>query len=283
MIPNIVHFVFTNSPRLGGKPFSLTHYIAIRSAKAVNKPDKIYVHCEYEPSGEWWDLIKPFVTINKVSLPYEIFGNPIVHMAHQADVIRLRLLSEMGGVYMDLDTICVKPYHSFLQNEVVMGLQYRRPVFYNDQDRAFYNIKRKLLRPLVKLPQPEGIRGLANTIIFSKPGSAFLRIWLDSYKTFRGQGLEEKYWDEHSVRMPYSLSEKHPTLVTRLSPDTFYYPYYDDKGLKMMFEKVRAFPNAVIHHLWESVSWEKYCKNLTAEEVLTKDTTYNLLARPYLP
>jgi len=281
MIPNIIHFVFTNSPRMGGKPFSLTHYVAIRSAHAVNKPDKIYLHCEYEPSGPWWELIKPLVTLNKVKLPEEIFGNPIVHMAHQADVIRLQVLTEMGGVYMDLDTICVKPYHALLTNEVVMGLQYRRPVFYDANDKIFFNIKKALLF-FVKFPVP-GIRGLANTVIFSKPQSSFLKIWLDSYRTFRGRGLEENYWDEHSVRMPYSLAEKHPDFITKLNPDTFYFPLYDDKGLKMMFEKVREFPNAIIHHLWESLSWEKYCKNLTSEEVKTKDTTYNLLARQYMP
>src|SRR5882757_1288741 len=282
MIPNIIHFVFTNSPRLGGKPFSLTHYVAIKSAYAVNKPHKIYLHCEYEPSGEWWELIKPLVTINKVKLPDEIFGNPIFHMAHQADVIRLQILTEMGGIYMDLDTVCIKPYHYLLENDVVMGLQYRRPVFYDVSDRVLYNIKKTLLRPFIKLPAP-GIKGIANTVIFAKPQSAFIRIWLDSYRTFRGIGLEEKYWDEHSVRMPYSLAEKHPTLITKLSPDTFYFPFYDDKGLRMMFKEVRTFPNAVIHHLWETASWEKYCKNLTPAEVKTKNSTYNLLARQYLP
>lgn len=281
MIPNFVHFIFTTSPKLGGKPFSLTHYIAVKSVYAINKPKRIFFHYEHEPTGKWWELAKPMFTLNRICLPEEIFGNPILHMAHQADIIRLQVLSEIGGIYLDLDTICIKPYGDLLGNEVVMGLQPRRPVFYHPSERILYNIKRTLVKPFVKLPT-EGIRGLANTVIMAKAKARFLQLWLESYRTFRGTGLEELYWDEHSVRMPYAIARENQELVTMLGPESFYFPFYDDKGLKLMFEKNTSFPNAIIHHLWESVSWNKYCKDLTPEDIRTKDTTYNLIARPYL-
>lgn len=281
MIPNYVHFVYSTSPVLGGKQFSITHYLAVMSAYAVNKPEKIYFHYQYEPQGEWWEKVKPLLTLNKVEMPRHVFGNRIQHIAHQADVVRLRMLHKFGGVYMDLDTFCIKPYHHLLDNEMVMGKQFKRPVFYNAGAKALYKTKRLLLYPFVKLPAP-GIKGLANTIVFSQPESRFLSLWMDSYKTFRGQGLEELYWDEHSVRMPYAIAQKNPDLITVLAPETFYYPFYDARGLQLLFEKVHSFPNALIFHLWESVSWKKYCQHLTPEIIKTKDTTYNLLARKYL-
>lgn len=281
MIPNVVHFIFTTSSETVGKPFALTHYMAIRSVYEVNRPDKICFHYQHEPSGEWWEKIKPLLTLKKIELPAEIFGNPLLHMAHQADVIRLRVLYEEGGIYMDMDTISVRSYHDLLNNDLVMGMQYRKPVFYNKIDRVGYEIKRFLLRPFVKLPAP-GIRGLANTIIFAKRHSEFIALWLETYKTFRGTATDERYWDEHSVRMPYKLAKENPHLITMLKPETFYLPFYDKVGLKLLFEKARTFPDALIHHLWQNVSWEKYGKSLTPEEIRSKDTTYNLLARRYL-
>jgi hypothetical protein len=51
--------------------------------------------------------------------------------------------------------------------------------------------------------------------------------------------------------------------------------------LKSMFEEVREFPEAYLHHLWESLSWN-YLSKLTVEKIMTEDTTYNLIARKYL-
>ena len=49
MIPNIIHFIYGLDPSFGGKPFMLFHYLAIKSAYEVNKPDKIYFVYAYEP------------------------------------------------------------------------------------------------------------------------------------------------------------------------------------------------------------------------------------------
>jgi hypothetical protein len=57
---------------------------------------------------------------------------------------------------------------------------------------------------------------------------------------------------------------------------------YDTAGLKSMFEEVKEFPGAYLHHLWESFSWEKYLSKHTVERIKTEDTTYNLIARQYL-
>jgi len=281
MIPNVVHFVFGLSPDFGGKPFSLVHYLAIRSAKVVNNPDKIFFHYQYEPSGEWWEKIRPLLTLNRIEAPSEIFGNELVHIAHKSDVVNLRALLEHGGVYLDIDTICVKPYRHLLRNKAVMGLEYGKPVFYEKKDEVLYSFKKMLLRPVVKLPSP-GIKGLGNAVILSEPRSRFITKWLDSYKTFRSKGLFDAYWNEHSVRIPYQLAVESPEQIELLGQGSFCLPYYDRKGLKLLFEKVYSFPEAVVYHLWESISWDRYLGSLTPERIRTVDTTYNLLARKFL-
>ncbi|HTI07494.1 MAG TPA: glycosyltransferase [Puia sp.] len=281
MIPNIVHFVFGLAPDFGGKPFSLVHYLAIRSAQVVNRPDQIIFHYRYEPEGEWWEKIRPSLTLNRIEIPTEIFGNELIHIAHKSDVVNLRALSECGGIYLDIDTICVRPYHHLLNHQAVMGLEYGRPVFYEKRDEWVYDVKKKLLSPFVKLPAP-GIKGLGSSIILSAPGSSFITLWLDSYKTFRSKGLFDAYWNEHSVRKPYQLAQENPQLIKVLGQGSFCLPYYDRKGLKLLFEKVYQFPEAIVYHLWESLSWDRYLAPLTTERIRKIDTTYNLLARKYL-
>ena len=38
----------------------------------------------------------------------QIFGNPVKRFAHQADVLRLELLLQFGGVYLDLDVLLLR-------------------------------------------------------------------------------------------------------------------------------------------------------------------------------
>jgi len=57
---------------------------------------------------------------------------------------------------------------------------------------------------------------------------------------------------------------------------------YNQEGLAMMFAEQHAFPEAYVHHLWESFAWEPYMAALSPEMILEKDTTYNLIARKFL-
>jgi len=123
MIPNQFHFVFGLKEDFGGKPFNILHYLAIKSAYDLNKPDAMYFYYTYEPSGEYWDKAKSYLTLVQVEAPTEIFGNPITHVAHKADIIRLQALYENGGIYMDMDTICVKSFEPLLNEKTVLGIR----------------------------------------------------------------------------------------------------------------------------------------------------------------
>ena len=120
-IPNIIHFVYGFKEQI--EEFDLYKYIAIKSAYDVNKPDKIYFYYFHEPYGFWWNKIKPYLTLEYINPPTEIYGNSVYNYAHKADIIRLQKLIEHGGIYLDIDTICLKSFSNLLNYDFLMGIQ----------------------------------------------------------------------------------------------------------------------------------------------------------------
>lgn len=275
MVPNILHFVFGMAPDFGGKPFSLCHYLSVRSAVELNKPEKAFFHYQYEPEGEWWEKAKPFLTLNKITAPDSFMGRPLYHVAHKADVVRLQALKETGGIYLDLDTINVRPLTSLLNHSFVIGQELK--VAYVPK-----NWRQRIKHKLGLIRDASGnATGLCNAVLLSEKNSDFVNLWLNEYKTFRSKG-RDKYWNEHSVLVPERLAAIYPEKITQLSPYAFHSPLYDAAGLKSMFEETKGFPDAYLHHLWESFSWDQYLSKLTIEKIKTEDTTYNLIARKFL-
>lgn len=277
MIPNIFHFVFGMAADFGGRPFSLSHYLAIRSAVDVNQPTAVYFHYEFEPSGEWWEKAKPLLTLHKIKAPDSFMGQPLYHVAHKADVVRLQALKEHGGIYLDLDTICVKPLHKLFGHSFIIG-QELKPAYVCKNWRQ--KIKHAIRQKLSPAPKDE-INGLCNAALLAEKDSEFVNLWLDTYSSFRSKG-RDKYWNEHSVFVPIQLAADHPQAVTLLGPYAFHYPLYNKTGLEWMFEKSTSFPEAYLHHLWESFSWDKYLSRLTVKDIFERDTTYNCIARKHL-
>lgn len=261
----------------GGKPFSMVSYLAIKSAIEINRPDDVIFHYEFEPEGSWWERSKPLLTLNKIKAPDSFMGRPLCHVAHKADVVRLLALKETGGIYIDLDSICVKPLHEFLNHSFVIG-QERKPDYVPKNWRQKYKYA---IRNYLHLIDNNAINGLCNAVLLSEKNSEFVNLWLDTYASFRSKGYD-KYWNEHSVRIPQQLAEKYPDKVTILDPYAFYYPLYNKPGLEAMFEKVTDFPKAYLHHLWEHFSWNDYLSRLNGKDIFETDTTYNCIARKYL-
>lgn len=278
MIPNILHFVFGMAPDFGGKPFSLAHYISLRSAVELNKPETVYFHYTHEPQGEWWEKTKPLLTLNKVVAPEDFMGARFYHVAHKADVIRLQVLQQTGGIYLDLDTISVKPLTELLSHSFVIG-QELRAAYVPKNIRQQIKYKLKKITGLIK--EQKGATGLCNAVLLSEKNSDFVNYWLAEYKSFRSKG-RDKYWNEHSVLVPERLAAAYPESLTQLGPYAFHYPLYKDADLRMMYEEVHDFPGAFLHHLWESFAWEPYLSTLTVEDIRHRDSTYNLLARKYI-
>lgn len=202
-------------------------------------------------------------------------GQTLYHVAHKADVVRLQVLKECGGIYLDIDTISIKPLSNLLPYSFIIGMELN-PKYIPSNWRQQIKYKLGLKKENTKIAT-----GLCNAVLLSEKNSEFVNLWLNEYKTFRSKG-RDKYWNEHSVLVPERLAALHPQSITKLNPYAFHYPLYDVAGLKSMFEEVTEFQEAYLHHLWESFSWNNYLSKLTIDEIAKHDTTYNLIARKFL-
>ena len=226
MIPLQFHFIFGLQPDFGGKPFSFIHYMAIKSAVSVHPGAKAFLYHEHEPEGIYWEVARRYVETVRTKAPKEIFGRPLKHVAHQTDVLRLQILQEKGGIYLDMDTITTRGFASLLSHSCVMARQ-----GHGAMDR-----------------------GMCNAVILSEPRHPFIADWLAQFRDFRSNGNDE-FWDEHAVVVPQRLMDTGRYRVTVLEPEAFFVPSYDTFGIADMFIDDREFPDSHCHHLWESKSW----------------------------
>ncbi|MBI3889945.1 MAG: hypothetical protein HY303_00275, partial [Candidatus Wallbacteria bacterium] len=109
-IPNKIHFIFGLRPDFGGKPFSYVHYLAVATALKVNRPDQLYLHFQFEPDTYWWKKACELATPRRLTAAVSVHGTPMDEHAHRTDLARLEILLSEGGIYLDLDVICVNPF-----------------------------------------------------------------------------------------------------------------------------------------------------------------------------
>lgn len=254
MIPKILHYCFGFSSDFGGKPWSLFHYACVKSAVERIKPERVYFWCEYTPEGPWWELTRGMVEVMSIKAPREIFGNPLLHVAHRADVVRLEKLIEHGGIYLDADVLVHRDFDDLLQYSMVMG---------EEGDREE--------------------RGLCNAVLLAEPGAPFLRRWFNEYRWFRSKG-EDEHWGEHSVSVPLRLAKEFPQEVAILPSTAFFWPLWTEIGIERIFNSIEPIPQRGVYanHLWERNAWDRYLRNLTPGRVRSLDSNFHFWARPLL-
>jgi hypothetical protein len=271
-IPRIVHFVFGLRPQT--EPFHLVHYLAFESCRRVLAPERIYLHHKWLPYGVYWDLVRPHLTLVPVGQAPEVlathYDDRLVpeqyRYAHHADFVRLAALVEHGGVYADLDTLFLRPFPDELFHEsFVIGEE--RPV--RDELTGEYH------------------PSLCNAVLMSAPGSEFARLW----RTQMGAALNGT-WSNHSGFLARRLADEHPELVRVLPEEVFFPAPCTPAGLDAMLvqDALAVDRSLTLHlcaHLWWRADRADFCSvhrgTLTAEHIRSVDTTYNRLARRFVP
>ncbi|ANS04349.1 hypothetical protein [uncultured Mediterranean phage] len=248
--PINVHFVYGLKKQ--HKPFELYKFIAIKSAILANWPCKVYFWYYFEPIGRYWELIKKNLVLVRVVPPSSIYGRPVSHYAHQADIIRLLVLIRYGGIYLDIDTISFRPMRGLLGEGVVLARQ--------------------------------DSHGLCNATIVAKQNAPFLRRWLATYRTFNATGYNgDKTWDYHSVRVPFMLAKRYPKEVTILPSSAFFYFSFSQIGHEFLRGNDRLIYEDLIKkaysvHLWETKTARLLPNNL--HDILLRPTTlYRLVCK----
>lgn len=272
-IPNLFHFIFGLKKQK--ESFHLAFYLCIESCRQVNQPDEIVLHYHYEPHGKYWDHLKDSVTLSKVALSDYVrryrYGfrdryNRKYNYAHHSDFIRLEKLIEHGGVYVDIDTIFVNkiPEHLF-EKPFVLGRE--ADVWCQHTGRLK--------------------RSLCNAFIMSEKQSVFATRWRQEMeKVFDGS------WSNHSTFLPQQLSEQYPHLIHIEPSRTFYGHMWTKEGIRTLLKGCDTdYGNMVSMHLWSHLWWSKqrrdfsdfHAGQLSEAFIREVDTTYNLVARKYLP
>jgi hypothetical protein len=293
LIPNTVHFIFGLKPDFGGKPFSLVHYLSIKSAHDVQRPSFIFVHYIHTPTGYWWEQARQYITprpVNESAIARVRSSTPLVtaaewermHVAHRADILRLLLLIDEGGIYLDLDVVFVAPLP--LQTWSSLG-------------------SRSTTLAL------EGSDGLGNAVMVAKPGAAFLQRWLALYKkSFRGgdagtddihrndagvkstvrnstQHPSSSTWADFSVKLPKVLAMQHPAEVHVL-PDrkAFHSPGWGDPAIRKLWHDTDYdFRGHYVVHLFESLTWTRWLQHLRSSDVWLGNSSILNHMRQFLP
>ncbi len=250
MIPRLVHFVFGLNEDFAKIPFSLYHYLAVASVRAINRDYEVVVHYYYEPEGnEWWERCKQIAVMDKLEAPPSAFhGKSIKYYAHKTDWVRLDILFNEGGIYLDMDTICISPFDPLLGSfrKCVMGLE-----VWNGE-----------------------LTGLCNAVIMAEKSHPFLKMWQDSFSDFNPED-----WNQMACRKPLELYMKHKSLVHIEPPESFFLLTWSEKDLRDAHVNVIAHPRSYSMHLWESKAYKSHLQHITEPDIRTRHSTYNILAR----
>lgn len=116
MIPNIIHYIYgLNNEQ---EYFPLMYYISIISSIKFLNPEQIFFWYSNEPIGKWWDLTKQIVIPVPIPFPDYAYDNDgyrkyINNYKSRCDLIKLEALLKYGGIYLDLDTLIIKPINVY--------------------------------------------------------------------------------------------------------------------------------------------------------------------------
>lgn len=187
-IPNIVHLIWF------GEEFKLMKFIEYLCLKSIIlniKPDKVKIHGDVKPYGEYWDRIKLHPKIEWVYLerPLRKYGQDFTSspIQHLADIARLEVLYDEGGLYSDFDILWIKS-----TNE----LRYLDVELIASNDITSYCLE-----------FPNNIQ--IGTFL-SRPKASFLQNWLKAYENYH---LYPGDYTAISMCEPYKIYEKTPQRV----------------------------------------------------------------------
>jgi hypothetical protein len=121
----------------------------------------------------------------------------------------------------------------------------------------------------------------------SQKDSEFAKIWLHAMeKEFDGS------WSKHSTLLPYRLSKRYPDLIHIEPSRTFYRHMWTIEGIRTLFEECdRDHEGVISMHLWSHLWWSEERRDfspfhgglITENYIKNIDTTYNIIARAFLP
>ena len=184
---------------------------------------------------------------------YIIQNRKLTHYAHKSDYLRLLFLYKYGGIYYDIDTICVKSHLPLLsKSDLIMGIQ--------ENYKNKYDL-------------------LCNAIIYCKKENLFIKSWLDLFIN----KFDENNWCYASMHLPSilytNLNNTEKKNITILENTYFYSPNYNEIHNLFDNNNIDIHPNWITYHYWNSNSIN-YINNITnIEYIYHSNSLFSLLLK----
>jgi hypothetical protein len=262
-IPHVLHYVYLGTP---DRPAEIPYrtYVAIKAALIRMRPDKVKMHIYrdgFNTSNIWWQKLQEHITLvehypegmrGPQDRPMEDFV-----VQHQADFLRLEILWNEGGIYLDTDVFPLRPFTDLLSND--------RDIIMGHEGGNRY--------------------GLGNAVIVARPRSEFIKRWIESYASFN-----RWVWNYHSIRMPKLLQVQYPALICPLSPSAFFWPTWAAAHHRYMHDPISSEEAAQLRAQMEMFGGSMYANqlaihqgvNIDPQDQLLEDTRFNILMRDVL-
>ena len=131
VIPNIIHFIV--GIEKDDYPFLFISYLSILSSYLINKPNKIYIWYNHLPNGKWWDKTLKIknTELKKIKVQKKFNNKEILDINHKKDFLKINILYNYGGIYLNLNTISLRSYRSILTDSTVMIRKNENEVYSN--------------------------------------------------------------------------------------------------------------------------------------------------------
>lgn len=244
MIPNVIHYVYPAWPNT--RPLSYVNYVCIKSAIEKHGPQDVKFWIDGDPiDNEWWQKIKPMVSVHHRPMRGEFGGTKIEWPQYQSDVTRLQILKEEGGIYLDTDVIVLQNLNWFLS------------------DSEFV------------IASEPGYKSLCNAIMMGEKNDPFLDEWLKILP----DALKSPTWANGGVVRPMEIAEDN--LIdwrepSELCPLDLHYPYMFEPRLNRAGRALIG--DAYTVHLFETY-WRDTIKSVTPEWCETTDCLFSMIVK----
>ena len=249
MVPKVIHFIYPWTDKT--RPWSMVNTLAVRLAVKHNPDYEIIV---WTNSPTRVPLLG--VTVKKCDLPTHVGGVEIVWPQYISDVMRLQILLDWGGVYMDTDMLLMMDLNSHVKAA-------------GEHDRLFM------------CWEDASMTSVCNALMISPQGNEFLSAWLQKMP----EAIQSSVWAQGGVVLPAELAKEESLKDKRaILHHSFACPldlsknWMFDSSLKQEAKERVGCANAI--HVFETY-WRDIIKDITPEWTEKNDCLFSELFKTH--
>jgi hypothetical protein len=242
-VPNVVHYVLYNKREL-----TFIDFVSFISVLRFVRPCVILIHGNIIPSGNYWNFIlKLYPNIVHVfrEVKQTLFGQKVKFIEHFGDVWRIKALLRFGGIYLDTDTLLVKPIEPLRRFPCTMS-------------RQSNNVTQTLV----------------SAFIMAERNVSFVRAWYDWYKVY----YVNSSYAYNAMMYPSLLAGRKPGLI-HIEYGTVSRP--DNQFRDIIFNTNTNWANIYGMHLYVK-SYRGYTKYIDENSIKTFNATVGAICRHIL-